>query len=347
MAKKFAYPLAILTALVSLHAGCSSDDSAATPPAGEPEAGANVDASVTPDSGAEASENSEKDVGTPVDSGSALADADAGSADGGPIAVSIQFAAKVGTQAFACGTTYMGQGVTSVSVTPQDFRFYVQDVKLIDTAGNDVPVTLETRTPWQTPDVALLDFENGTGACAAEGNSDMNTVVTGSVPPGTYVGIVFSNGVPDSLDHADPLNAPAPLQPAPMTWGWLYGYKFIKAEFAAKATPAGDAEPGLGLFHLGSTACTNATDGGTDDFTSGPLAACGQPNRNVVRLTGYTLGSSVIVADIGAIFQGEDLSVNNQCHSNGDPSCAITFASAGVNETTGAPLLSQSMYRLE
>ena len=39
--------------------------------------------------------------------------------------------------------------------------------------------------------------------------------------------------------------------------------------------------------------------------------------------------------------------MNNQCHSNGDSSCAITFASAGVNETTGAPLLAQSIYRLE
>ena len=245
------------------------------------------------------------DAGPPDATSSSTSDgavADAGS-DGGPVHVSLQFKAMVGAQAFACGTTYTGQGVTSVSVTPQDFRFYVQDVKLINAAGNEVPVTLDTRTPWQTPDMALLDFENGTGACAAKGNSDMNTVVTGSVPPGTYSGIVFSNGVPDSLDHADPLNAPAPLQPAPMSWGWLYGYKFIKAEVAATGTPTGDAAPGLGLFHLGSTDCTNATDGGTDDFTSGPLAACGQPNRNVVRLTGYTLGSSVIVADIGAIFR--------------------------------------------
>jgi uncharacterized repeat protein (TIGR04052 family) len=311
------------------------------------EAGANVnvDASAMPDAGEGSSGNAGQDTGAPIDSGGAGADADAGS-DGGLVQVSLQFKAMVGAQTFACGTTYTGQGVTSVSVTPQDFRFYVQDVKLVDAAGNEVPVTLDTRTPWKTPDVALLDFENGTGACAAEGNSDMNTVVTGSVPQGMYVGIVFSNGVPDSLDHADPLNVPAPLQPAPMSWGWLYGYKFIKAELAATATPAGDAEPGLGLFHLGSTDCTNATDGGTDDFTSGPLAACGQPNRNVVHLTGYALGSSVIVADIGAIFQGEDLSVNNQCHSNGDPSCAITFASAGVDETTGAPLLAQSIYRL-
>lgn len=341
MANKFAYPVAILTGLVSIYAGCSSDDSAATPPTGGP------DASSMLDSGAASVGNDEKDAATPIDSGSAVADADAASTDGGPMAVSIQFAAKVGTQDFACGTTYTGQGATSVSVTPQDFRFYVQDVELIDTAGNEVPVILDDCSPWQTPQVALLDFEDGTGACAAEGNSETNSVVTGSAPPGNYVGIVFSNGVPDSLDHGDPLNAPAPLQPAAMSWGWLFGYKFIKAEVAATATPAGDAEPGLGLFHLGSTGCTNATDGGTDDFSSGPLATCTNPNRNVVRLMGYALGSSVIVADIGAIFQAVDLSVNNQCHSDGEPECAPTFATAGVNLTSGAPLVTQAIHRLE
>jgi uncharacterized repeat protein (TIGR04052 family) len=346
MAKKFAYRLAILTALASVHTGCSGDDNAATPPAGEPEAGANVDASLTPDSGEDAPGNSEKDAGTPIDSGSGL-DADAGSADGGPMAVSIQFAAKVGSQDFACGKTFTGQGATSVSVQPKDFRFYVQDMKLIDTAGNEVPVTLGNRSPWQTPQVALLDFEDGTGACAAEGNPEVNNVVTGSVAPGTYVGVVFSNGVPDSLDHSDPLSAPPPLQPAAMTWGWLFGYKFIKAELAATAAPAGDASPGLGLLHVGSAGCTNATDAGTDNFSSGPLAACANPNRNVVRLTGYTLGSSVIVADIGAIFQAVDLSVNNQCHSDGEPECAPTFAAAGVNLTSGAPLATQAIYRLE
>ncbi len=346
----------VLAGLVSVATGCSSSSSGAQP-GGDDAGDGGATAPAEGGAGSDATSDAPADTGSsPSDAGSsdgggeaAAGDSggEAAAPDGGPMKVSIAFAAKVGTQDFACGTTYTGQGVTSVSVTPRDFRFYVQDVKLIDTAGHEVAVTLDTRTPWQTPDVALLDFENGTGACAAEGNADMNSVVTGSVPPGTYTGIVFANGVPDSLDHGDPLNAPPPLQPAPMSWGWLFGYKFIKAELSATAAPAGDAAPGLGLFHLGSTGCTNATDGGMDNFTSGPLAACTQPNRNVVRLTGYTLGSSVIVADIGAIFQAEDLSIDNQCHSNGDPSCAVTFASAGVNETTGAPLLSQSIYRLE
>ena len=345
MTKTFACTVAILSALVSADAGCSGNGNGPAA-SGDSEAGANLDASPAPDAGAETSASSAHDAGMPMDSGSAVGDADAAATDGGAVAVSIEFTGKVGSQAFACGTTYVGQGATSVSVQPQDFRFYVQDLKLIDTSGNEVPVTLDDCPPWQTPQVALLDFEDGTGACAAEGNPEMNTVVTGSVPAGTYVGVVFSNGVPDSLDHGDPLSAPPPLQPAAMSWGWLFGYKFIKAELAATAAPAADAAPGLGLLHVGSTGCSNATDGGTSDFSAGPLAACTNPNRNVVRLTGYTLGRSVIVADIGAIFQAVDLSVDNQCHSEG-PACPSMFSAAGVDWTSGDPLLSQAIYRLE
>jgi hypothetical protein len=38
----------------------------------------------------------------------------------------------------------------------------VQSVRLIDAQGHEVPLAMNVRSPWQTADVALLDFEDGT-----------------------------------------------------------------------------------------------------------------------------------------------------------------------------------------
>jgi uncharacterized repeat protein (TIGR04052 family) len=260
--------------------------------------------------------------------------------------VTIRFRATVGSSAFACGQTYTGQGSTAVAVSPRDFRFYVQDVRLIDSADQEVPLMLEDRWPWQTADVALLDFEDGSGDCQ-DGNAAMNTIVTGTVPEGrTYKGIVFSNGVPEKLNHADPLTLPAPLQVGVMTWGWLYGFKFVKAELGATAVPAGDAGIGIGLIHIGSTGCDNAVDGGMPDFNARPTTSCSNQNRNQIRLTGFDPTTRAIVADIGALFAQTDLSKESQCHSEGD-ACPPIFGALGVDFTTGAKLGTQTVYRPE
>jgi uncharacterized repeat protein (TIGR04052 family) len=266
--------------------------------------------------------------------------------------VTIRFKATVGSAAFACGKKYTGQGSTKVTVEPRDFRFYVQSVNLLDENDKEVPVKFDTRSPWQTPDVALLDFENAKGACAAEGNAETNTVITGKVPSGKYHGVVFVNGVPDKLNHGDPLHLPAPLQAGAMTWGWLYGFKFIKAELGATATPAldddgGAALPGLGLVHPGSTGCDNVEDdAGMPDYLAPPKVACSLPNRNEIRLTGFDPAKNIIVADVGAIFSKIDLSVDNQCHSDG-PTCPTEFAALGIDFSTGKSLTTQSAYHVE
>ena len=151
--------------------------------------------------------------------------------------------------------------------------------------------------------------------------------------------------VPDALNHGDPLTAPAPLQLGAMTWGWLYGFKFVKAELSAVGAPSGDAAPGLGLLHLGSVGCTNATDAG-DNFNAPPTVACGQPNHNEIHLSGFDPSSSSIVADIGALFLATDLSQDNQCHSEGT-ACPPLFSALGLSYATGAVLPSQGLYRVE
>jgi uncharacterized repeat protein (TIGR04052 family) len=275
--------------------------------------------------------------------------ADATTGDGGDASavakVTIRFKAMVGATAFACGQTYTGLGSTAVAARPHDLRFYVEGLRLVDAQDKEVPLVLEDRWPWQTPDVALLDFEDGSGECV-DGNSAMNAVVTGTVPAGTYKGIVFSNGVPEKLNHADPLKLPAPLQVGAMTWGWLYGFKFVKVEMAATAAPVGDAGAGFGLVHLGSTGCNNSVDGGEPDFGAAPTTTCTNQNRNEVRLTGFDPTAKAIVLDVAAIFAKTDVSKESFCHSVGD-ACPSLFEAFGVNYATGAKLATQTVYRPE
>lgn len=101
--------------------------------------------------------------------------------------VTIRFAAKVGDVPFSCGSNYrLGQPATNQTLS--DFRFYVSDVALIDETGKTVPVTLEQDGKWQYQTVALLDFENKTGACT-NGTVEMRDRIVGTVPKGNYTGV--------------------------------------------------------------------------------------------------------------------------------------------------------------
>lgn len=260
--------------------------------------------------------------------------------DAGAIGVSLKFKAKVGDQDFKCGTTYPNQGTKNDTIEPRDLRFFVQDVKLVDGAGNEVPVTLEARAPWQTTDVALLDFEDGTGKCS-NGNAELNDTVTGTVPAGTYTGIVFSNGVPEKLNHVDPATEPAPLSAGGMTWGWLLGHLFIKAEVASTTS-----DGGLGLLHLGSVGCSNDAGAGGDDYNKGPPAPCSQPNRNLVKLTGFDPTKNVVVLDVKTVFASTDLSEASMCHSMG-AACPPLFTSVGLEYEDGARMPTAPAFRVE
>jgi hypothetical protein len=122
----------------------------------------------------------------------------------------IRFRGKVLERALSCREQYAGVGSKQTRVQPVDFRFYVQDLALIDAAGKQVPVRLKDQSPWQTPDVAPIDLTDASGSCV--GTPETNDVILGSVPAGDYKGITFRNGVPEQLNHEDPVLHPAPLQ---------------------------------------------------------------------------------------------------------------------------------------
>jgi uncharacterized repeat protein (TIGR04052 family) len=268
--------------------------------------------------------------------------------------VTLDFKAVFGDEEFACGQLYADQGTPPTLVTPQDLRFYVTDVRLINADGDEIPLSIEENAPYQGGGVALLDFEDGTGSCI-NGDSATNATLTGSIAAGDYVGIAFSTAVPVELNHADPTTLPGPLQAGAMTWGWLFGYKFFVAEVAQVLTEtetvdagADAAAPvaGLGLVHLGSTECVNefGADAGSD-FAAPPSTACGKQNRNQIYLPDFTLDSSIVV-DLSALFGATDLTSVSMCHSSGD-ACPSMFESAGISFESGDALSEQTLFAVQ
>jgi len=265
--------------------------------------------------------------------------------------VTVTFRAQFGDKPFRCGESYEGQGSTDVEVTPQDLRLYVSDVRLVAKDGSETAVELEARSPWQTPEVALLDFEDGKGACK-DGNSETNALVRGTVPAGEYKGIRFSMAVPKALNHGDPATLPAPLQAGGMTWGWLFGYKFIRAEVVATRAPEEGELPGHGVFHLGSTGCDyRPGEGGAGgeaneaDPGAAPATDCAQQNRNDIELDAFDAKGDVIVIDVSKMLSGVDLSGAADCHGMG-PACTAYFPTVGIDISTGNATETQTVFRV-
>jgi uncharacterized repeat protein (TIGR04052 family) len=250
-------------------------------------------------------------------------------------AVRLRFVARVGSEPFACGSTYRTS--SGEEFTPADLRLFVQDVALIDSAGAEQPVALDVRAPWQIDDVALIDFEDGSAACLA-GTREQNLEVSGQVPAGDYRGIVFSNGVPEAHNHADPSRLPPPLQAGSMSWGWLSGYRFLMAEIAGTANIGDAGAPGSALLHVGSTACSGSPSAGG--------IACSKPNRNRVRLPDFDPDSDAVVIDLAELFADMDLATVTTCHSSGED-CAPLFERIGIDLTNGSPSDGQRIYRVE
>jgi uncharacterized repeat protein (TIGR04052 family) len=240
---------------------------------------------------------------------------------GSALAVTIQFAAKVGMDDFVCGDTYDNLGVNNDdSLQLSDFRLYVQEVELKNADGDYVAVALTSdENPWQTGNVTLLDFEDG---CNDTGTPEMNTVVTGTVPTGTYDGLRFKMGVPLDLNHDNPATAEPPLNLSTMQWNWQGGYKFLRLD-------SGTFSMTDWRMHLGSTGC----DG---DPVAGGTTMCDNANRTAVEFASFDPAADTVVADFESLVDGAELDVNQSETPFGcmagptDGDCAPLFDKLGL-----------------
>lgn len=211
-------------------------------------------------------------------------------------------------------------GCSRVTALPglSDLRFFVHDVALIRADGERAPVRLTPDGRWQSERVALIDLEDGTGGCV-NGSVEMHDTVTGRTVAGDFDAIEFRIGVPEDLNHDDPILAEPPLNYSPMHWHWRSGYKFMRAGLVTDAEQT--------WLHLGSNRCSG---------TIGNISGCAAANRVEVRVSGFVPGRDVVSVDLAALFDGTDHEVGAGCSSGpAEPACAAPFAALDIDPGSG------------
>jgi uncharacterized repeat protein (TIGR04052 family) len=253
-------------------------------------------------------------------------------------AVAIAFRAVVGERPFACGQSYAGIGIGNSTFTPSEFRMFVHDVHLVTRSGQRVPLTLEQDGRWQNGDLAMLDFEDGSGPCS-NGSPDLRTTITGTAPEGEYVAVEFQIGVPFARNHGDLAAQPAPLSVTRMFWSWNSGHKFIRLDGRTATNKNW-------VLHLGSTGCTPS------DAANAPPTSCAQRNAVPLRLAGFDPARDEIVADVAALYRESNLEDNQPQTAAGcmsgptDRDCGPIFRALGL-PFADAPATPQSFLRVE
>ncbi len=236
--------------------------------------------------------------------------------------VDIPFVATWGNQPVSCN-----DAPADVALT--DLRLYVSEVELIDTAGANTALDLLPDRAWQSTDVALIDLENGEGACV-NGTQAINDSIRADVPAGDYTGIRFVVGVPFELNHENPMTAAAPLDDAAMHWHWRSGYKFLRAGV--------DQDEDGFWIHLGSAGCEGTVQN---------ISSCRFPNRVAVQIDDFEPGRDSIAIDLQALTEATDLldGTATDCSSSpAETSCVAPFLNLGIDHATGAAGNAQSVF---
>ena len=239
-----------------------------------------------------------------------------------PLELSVPFRAVFGQAALTCGTATAEGRLT-------DLRFFVSDVRLYDSDARAVQLQLAADQRWQNRSVALIDLEDGSGACK-NGTPGENATLRGRVPRGDYRGISFDIGVPFELNHADPLTAEAPLDDSAMHWHWRSGYKFLRAGF--------ENESRSHWLHLGSAAC---------EGTIQAISHCRLPNRVTVMLGDWEPGSSLDI-DLATLFNAFFASKDTRSSCSSGPaeeSCRYPYDVLGLDVATGLQHTPQRLVR--
>jgi uncharacterized repeat protein (TIGR04052 family) len=273
-------------------------------------------------------------------------------------AVTINFLATVGKQAFACGESYPDLGTTPAVFTPNDLRLYLSDIALVDANGKTIPLNLEQDGKWQYQNVALLDFEDKSGGCS-NGTVETRNKIIGTVPPGDYQGLQFTLGIPSQLNHADATLAASPLNLTSLWWNWRGGYKFMRLDLQNQSTAlkheAGKeqnhpmnsqthSDRGLPI-HIGSTGCQGDTE------TQKPLE-CSNLNQSRIELNNFNPEQNIVVADVASLLTQTDLTTNQPDSPMGCMSSPEDQDCSGIMHNLGLafgnkPSSGQTFFRVE
>lgn len=242
----------------------------------------------------------------------------------------IPFVPELAGEPIACGKRYEGAGTTGASFELEDFLVYVHRVELIREGGEHVPLSLVDDQQWQGQDVTLLDFNDGTGSC--KGDPETNDLVIGTAPDhDDYVGIAFDIGLPPELNHLDGVTAPAPFNKPSTWWSWKEGYKFFQLTLATEVHAPF-------YVHLGATSCEGTLEEGF---------SCAEDHEMRVEVSGFTPGADGVRLNVASLLSELDLDapiayeagdVVAGCMSfDPDPECDLVFTKFGRHFMTDEP----------
>lgn len=259
-----------------------------------------------------------------------------------PREVTLQFEARVGSEPARCGQTYAGLGNNKRALRIGDLRWYVFDVQLINAAGKAVPVNLPDDGEFQAEQVAMLDFEDKSGACS-NGSAETNHVVKGSVPEGDYRGVRFRVGMPPAVNHANSVQQKPPLSIQSMVWSWRLGHKFFRLD--VELQPEEGLKQGGFEVHLGAARCT----GTQGSFT------CANENTPAFEFDAFDAERDQIVLDVAPLMEGIELKASDTpgvsigCTATPeDADCVSMFEGFGLTPETGKPSATpQRAFRVE
>lgn len=227
--------------------------------------------------------------------------------------VEIRFAAALDGTPISCDTIDARMRLT-------DLRFYVSNVRLRDADGEWLSVTIAADDTWQNEQVAMIDLEDGQGSCI-NGSAETNAAVRGFANLASATGLSFEVGVPEGLNHADPLSAQPPLAYTVMHWHWASGYKFLRAGV--------ETDDDSFFLHLGSNRCTG---------TIGDIRGCQASNRATVVIADFDPSMDSVIVDIGRLFAGVDLAdgQSGECMSGpANSACEAVFTNLGIDFESG------------
>ncbi|TGL84858.1 metallo-mystery pair system four-Cys motif protein [Leptospira congkakensis] len=233
-----------------------------------------------------------------------------------------------------CGAEVSSVAGVSVSGSDglyiKDARFYVHDVKYVLSDGTTVDATLVPDGKWQTSSVVLLDFEDGTSDCSAEGTAETNKIIRTTRAPGNVIGLEFKVGVPYSLNHMTETTVSAPFNVTKMQWSWLSGFIFMKFDW--KTTDSGSTV--ASTFHLGSASCTGTA----------PAVTCSLPNRSTIRVTsaqggGWIPSANPVYFDVQKLLDTtntKSAAIGMCMPGNANAECAKVMTRTGLISASGA-----------
>lgn len=279
----------------------------------------------------------------------------------GTKSATVSFSLSAGSTAVDCSSTNLSIAGRS-DVQLKGARLYVSNVKLIDRAGQAIPVTLQTNNYQDAATgVALIDFEDGTtGACTA-GTTGTNTALQVTLPyladTSSLTGVEFDVGIPDAANRLNyqSTSTTAPFNASSMYWTWATAYKFTNIELKSGTD--------FSVLHLGSTGTdrTATTGKACDEVTpsTGTTPAsspCLYQNRPTIRVTtaSFNLASNRVNLDLGALFSGAitwNASAMNSCMSGRttgtlNAPCNDLFDHIGVDRTTGGSTGTQTAFSI-